>query len=66
MESIVPDCDNVDILTPEAIIHIVKDNETEQGKSPKSELEEVQLQWRRNIASKIGEECNLVGEVCYQ
>ena len=66
MESIVPDCDNVDILTPEASIHIVKYNEKEQGQNPKSELEEVQLQWRRNIAPNIGEECNLVGEVCYQ
>ena len=27
IEKIVPDCDNADILTPEASIHILKDNE---------------------------------------
>ena len=27
IENIVPDSDNADILTPEASIHIVKDNE---------------------------------------
>ena len=32
IENIVPDSDNADILTPEANIHIVKDNEKEQGK----------------------------------
>ena len=32
IENIVPDSDNVDILTPEANIHIVQDNEKEQGK----------------------------------
>ena len=66
IESIVPYFDNGDILTPEASIHIVKDNEKEQGKNSKNKLEEVQFQWRRSIAPNIREECNLVGEVCHQ
>ena len=32
----------------------------------KSKLEELQFQWRRNIAPNIREECNLGGEVCHQ
>ena len=32
IENIVPDSDNADILTPEACIHIFKDNEGVQGK----------------------------------
>ena len=66
IENIVPNSGNADILTPEAIIHIVKDNEKEQGKNSKSKLEEVQFQWRRNIVSNIREECNLVAEFCHQ
>ena len=66
IENIISDSDNADILTPEASIHIVKDNEEEQGKNSKSKLEEVQFQWRRNIAPNIREECNLGGEVCHQ
>ena len=60
------DEDIEDILSPEASIHIVKDNEKEQGKNSKSKLEEVQFQWRRNIAPNIREECNFVGEVYHQ
>ena len=66
IENIFPDSGNADILTPEASIHIVKDNEKEQGKNSKRKLEEVQFQWRRNIAPNIREECNLGGEVCHQ
>ena len=47
-DDIAPDSDNADFLTPEASIHIVKDNEKEQEKNSKSKLEEVQFQWRRN------------------
>ena len=65
-EKIVPNSNNADILTPEASIHIVKDNEKEQGKNSKRKLEEVQFQWRRNIAPNIREECNFVGEVYHQ
>ena len=36
IENIVPDSDNADILTPEASINFVKDNEKEQGKNSKS------------------------------
>ena len=43
IENIFPDSDNADILTPEASIHIVKDNEIEQGKNSKSKLEDVQF-----------------------
>ena len=39
IESIVRDSGNADILTPEASIHIVKDDEKEQGKYSKSKLE---------------------------
>ena len=60
------DEDIEDILSPEASIHIVKDNEKEQGKNSKRKLEEVQFQWRRNIAPNIREECNFVGEVYHQ
>ena len=66
IESIVRDSGNADILTPEASIHIVKDDEEEQGKYSKSKLEEVQFQWRRNIALNIREQFHLVGEVCHQ
>ena len=38
IENTVLDSDNTDILTPEASIHIVKDNEKEQGKIPKASL----------------------------
>ena len=65
-ENIVPDSENADILTPEGSIHIVKDNEKEQGKNSKSKFEEVQFQWRRNIASNIREDWNLVGKVCHR
>ena len=44
IENIVPDSDNTDILTPEVSVHVVKDNEKEQGKNWKSKLEEVQFQ----------------------
>ena len=37
IENIVPDSDNADILIPEANIHIVKDNEKEQGKKIKNQ-----------------------------
>ena len=57
IENIVPYFDNGDILTPEASIHIVKDNEKEQGKNSKNKLEKVQFQWRRS---------NLVGELCHK
>ena len=60
------DEDIEDILSPEASIHIVKDNEKEQEKNSESKLEEVQFQWKRIIAPNIREECNLVGEVCHQ
>ena len=43
IENIFPDSDNADILTPEARIHIVKDNEIEQGKNSKNKLEDVQF-----------------------
>ena len=43
IENIFPDSDNADILTSEASIHIVKDNEIEQGKNSKSKLEDVQF-----------------------
>ena len=66
IENIVPDSDNADILTPEASIHIVKDNENEQGKNLKNKLDEIQFQWRPKIALNIREECNLVGEVYHQ
>ena len=66
IENIVPYFDNGDILTPEASIHIVKDNEKKQGKNSKNKLEEVQFQWRCNIAPNIREECNLVGDVCHK
>ena len=66
LESIVTDSENGDILTPETSIHIVKDNEKEQGKKLKSKLEEVQYQWRCNIAPNIRKECILVGKVCLQ
>ena len=66
IENTVLDSDNTDILTPEASIHIVKDNEKEQGKNSKSKLEEVQFQWRRNIIPNIREECNLAEEVSHQ
>ena len=36
------------------------------GKNLKSKFEEVQFQWRRNIAPNIGEKCNLIEEVCQQ
>ena len=65
-EGIFPDSGNADILTPEASIHIVKDNEKEQWKNLKSKLEEVQFQWRCNISPNIREDWNLVGEVCHQ
>ena len=32
----------------------------------KSKLEEIQFQWRHNIACNIREEYNLAGEVCHQ
>ena len=64
IENIVLDSENADILTPEARIHIVKDNGKEQGKNLKSNFEEVQFQWRRNIVPNIGEKCNLIEEVC--
>ena len=32
----------------------------------KSKLEEIQFQWRHNIARNIREEYNLAGEVCHQ
>ena len=60
IESIVRDSGNADILTPEASIHIVKDDEKEQGKYSTSKLEEVQFQWRRNIALNIREQFHLV------
>ena len=66
IENIFPDSDNADILTPEASIHIVKDNENEQGKNLKNKLDEIQFQWRPKIALNIREECNLVGEVYHQ
>ena len=66
IDDIAADSDNADFLTPEARIHIVKDNEKEQEKNSKSKLEEVQFQWRRNIAPNIREECNFVGEVYHQ
>ena len=66
IENIVPDSDNADILTPEASIHIAKDNENEQGKNLKNKLDEIQFQWRPKIALNITEECNLVGEVYHQ
>ena len=66
IENTVLDSDNTDILTPEASIHIVKDNEKEQGKNSKSKLEEVQFQWRRNIIPNIREERNLAEEVSHQ
>ena len=66
IENIVSDSDNADILTPEASIHIVKDNENEQGKNLKNKLDEIQFQWRPKIALNIREECNLVGEVYHQ
>ena len=66
IENIVSDFDNADILTPEASIHIVKDNENEQGKNLKNKLDEIQFQWRPKIALNIREECNLVGEVYHQ
>ena len=66
IENIVPDSANADILTPEASIHVVKDNEKKQGKNSKNKLEEVQFQWRRNVAPNIWEERNLVAEVCHQ
>ena len=53
IENIVPDSANADILTPEASIHAVKDNEKKQGKNSKNKLEEVQFQWRRNVAPNI-------------
>ena len=65
IENNFPDSDNADILTPEASIHIVKDNGKEQGKYLKNKFEEVQFQWRRNIAN-IREKCNLLEEVCQQ
>ena len=65
-EKIVPNSNNADILTPEASIHIVKDNENEQGKNLKNKLDEIQFQWRPKIALNIREECNLVGEVYHQ
>ena len=37
-----------------------------RGKSSKSKLEDVQFQWRHNIAPNIREECNLVGDVSHQ
>ena len=43
IENIVPDSDNADILTPEACIHIFKDNEGTKENS-NSRLEEVQFQ----------------------
>ena len=64
--NIVPDSDNADILTPEASIHIVKDNENEQGKNLENKLDEIQFQWRPKIALNIREECNLVAEVSHQ
>ena len=66
IDNIVSDSDNADILTPEASIHIVKDNENEQGKNLKNKLDEIQFQWRPKIALNIREECNLVGEVYHQ
>ena len=42
-ENIFPNSNNADILTPEASIHIVKDNEIEQGKNSKNKLEDVQF-----------------------
>ena len=66
IDDIAPDSGNADFLTAEASIHIVKDNEKEQEKNSKSKLEEVQFQWRRNIAPNIREECNFVGEVYHQ
>ena len=62
IENVVPNSDNADISTPEASIHIVIDNEKEQGKK----FEDVQFQWRHNIAPNIREECNLVGDVSHQ
>ena len=43
IENIFPDSDDADILTPEASIDIVKDNEIEQGKNSKNKLEDVQF-----------------------
>ena len=38
----------------------------ESKENSNSRLEEVQFQWRRNIAPNIRKQCNLAGEVCYQ
>ena len=65
IENIVPNSGNDDIVTPEASIHIVQDNEKRKGKNSKRKLEEVQLQWRCNITPNIREDCNLVEEVCH-
>ena len=32
----------------------------------KNKLEELQFQWRRDIAPKIRKQCNFVGEICHQ
>ena len=66
VENIVPDSDHAGISTREASIHIIKYNESEKGKNAKSKFEEVQFQWKYDIAPNIREECNLVGEVCHQ
>ena len=59
-ENIVIDSAYANILTHQASIHIVKDNEKEVGKNLNSKPEKVQFQWRRKIAPNIREECNLV------
>ena len=56
---------DIENIVPEANIHIVKDNEKEQGKKSKTKLKEVQFQWRHNVAPDIREEYYLVGEVCH-
>ena len=38
----------------------------ESKENSNSRLEEVQFQWRRNIAPNIRKECNLAGEVRHQ
>ena len=64
IENIVADSNIANILTPEASIYFVEDRNRE--KNLKNKIEELQFQWRRDIAPNIRKECNLVGEICHQ
>ena len=66
IDNIVPDSDNANILTPEASIHIVKDNEKEQGKNCKASLKKSNFSGDVTLLLTLEKNAILVGEVCHQ